>query len=112
MGISHYMHGQVCRLPSSAAAFPLRQTGGLNVRLAYTWSDPAAGRRLTQWADDSLRLLRPSAGERIYANFQTYEARNGPAAVYADNFSRLTAIKHKYDPENFFRRNSNIPPST
>ena len=109
MGVSHYMHGQVCRLAPSATAFPLRQTGGLNVRLAYTWNDPATGQRLTQWADESLRLLRPSADERIYANFQTYEARNGAAAVYAVNFSRLAEIKHKYDRENFFRRNSNIP---
>ncbi len=109
LGISHYMHGQVCRVAPSATAFPLRQAGGLNVRLAYTWNDPAAGQRLTQWANESLRLLRPSAEERIYANFQTYEARSGAAAVYGVNYSRLAAIKYKYDRENFFRRNSNIP---
>ncbi len=111
MGISHYMHGQVCRLVPSATAFPLRQTGGLNVRLAYTWNDPAKGQLLTQWADESLRLLRPSADERIYANFQTYEAKNGAAAVYSVNLARLAAIKNKYDPQNFFRRNSNIQPT-
>jgi hypothetical protein len=111
MGISHYMHGQVCRVAPTATAFPLRQAGGLNVRLAYTWNDPATGQRLTQWADESLRLLRPSADERIYANFQTYEAKSGAAAVYGVNFSRLADIKYKYDRENFFRRNSNIPPT-
>jgi hypothetical protein len=111
MGISHYMHGQVCRVAPGATAFPLRETGGLNVRLAYTWNDPVTGRRLTQWADESLRLLRPSAEERIYANFQTYEARGGAAAVYGVNFPRLAAIKYKYDRENFFRRNSNILPT-
>ncbi|HMJ66895.1 MAG TPA: BBE domain-containing protein, partial [Candidatus Binatia bacterium] len=63
----------------------------------------------TQWADESLRLLRPTADERIYANFQTYEARSGAAAVYGVNFSRLAAIKYKYDRDNFLRRNSNIP---
>jgi FAD/FMN-containing dehydrogenase len=111
MGISHYMHGQVCRMARSATAFPLREAGGLNVRLAYTWNDPATGQRLTQWADESLRLLRPSADERIYANFQTYEAKSSAAAVYGVNFSRLAGIKHKYDRDNFFRRNSNIPPT-
>jgi FAD/FMN-containing dehydrogenase len=111
MGISHYMHGQVCRLGPSATAFPLREAGGLNVRLAYTWNDPATGQRLKEWAGESLRLLRPSADERIYANFQTYEAKSGAAAVYAANFPRLAGIKRKYDPENFFRRNSNIAPS-
>jgi hypothetical protein len=111
MGISHYMHGQVCRVAPTATAFPLRQTGGLNVRLAYTWNDPATGHRLTQWADESVRMLRPSADERIYANFQTYEAARGAAAVYGVNFARLAGIKYKYDRDNFFRRNSNIPPT-
>jgi len=111
MGISHYMHGQVCRVAPSATAFPLREAGGLNVRLAYTWNDPATGQRLRQWADESLRLLRPSVNERIYANFQTYEASGGAAAVYSVNFARLARIKNKHDPQNFFRRNSNIPPT-
>jgi hypothetical protein len=111
MGISHYMHGQVCRVAPSATAFPLREAGGLNVRMAYTWSDAATGQRLIEWARESLRLLRPSADERIYANFQTYETSNGAAAVYGANFSRLADIKYKYDRENFFRRNSNIAPT-
>jgi len=110
LGISHYMHGEVCRPAPSATAFPLRQTGGLNVRLAYTWTDPATGQQLIGWADESLRLLRPKAEERIYANFQTYEARPGAAAVYGTNLTRLAGIKSKYDPTNFFRRNSNVLP--
>jgi hypothetical protein len=111
LGISHYMHGQVCRVAPTASAFPLRQPGGLNVRLAYTWNDPATGERVTEWADGSLRLLRPAADERIYANFQTYEATRGAAAVYGENYSRLARIKYKYDRENFFRRNSNVTPT-
>ena len=111
MGISHYMHGQVCRVAPNATAFPLRDAGGLNVRLAYTWSDPATGRRLKEWADESVRLLRPRADERIYANFQTYEASTGAAAVYSGNVARLAAVKREYDPQNFFRRNSNVPPA-
>lgn len=110
MGISHYMHGQVCRVAPTATAFPLRETGGMNVRLAYSWNDSARGQHLTEWANEALRLLRPSADERIYANFQTYEARSGAAAVYSVNYARLADIKYKYDRDNFFRRNSNIPP--
>jgi hypothetical protein len=111
MGISHYMHGQVCRVAPSATAFPLRQAGGLNVRLAYTWNDPATGQHLTQWANESMRLLRPSTDERIYANFQTYQAPSGAAAVYGPNTARLAGIKYKYDRENVFRRNSNVLPT-
>src|SRR6187200_1518232 len=91
--------GRLAGVAPTATAFPLRQAGGLNVRMAYTWNESETGRRLIQWADESLRLMRPSADERIYANFQTYEAGRGAAAVYGVNFSRLTGIKHKYDRE-------------
>jgi len=32
-------------------------------------------------------------------------------ASYKDNYERLTKIKHKYDPDNFFRVNQNIIPA-
>ena len=31
-------------------------------------------------------------------------------ATYGDNYDRLTALKGKYDPGNFFRVNQNIGP--
>jgi uncharacterized Rossmann fold enzyme len=32
-------------------------------------------------------------------------------AAYGDNYDRLTKVKHKYDPGNFFRVNQNIKPA-
>jgi FAD/FMN-containing dehydrogenase len=44
-------------------------------------------------------------------NFQLDEddASRLPAA-YGENFERLRRVKTRYDPDNFFRVNRNIPP--
>lgn len=111
MGLSHYMHGQVCRVALDATAFPHRQAHSVHLRLAYNWSDAQANKERFAWGDEWLRLLRPPADERIYANYQTYQTSDGSQSVYGANHARLLALKSKYDPTNFFRRNSNIEPA-
>src|SRR5262252_5648902 len=110
LGISHYMHGEVCRVRPDSTAFPLRQSGGLHIRINLDWKDSADAQRLMLWADEARRLLRPASGERIYANYQSYAGKDTPEAVFGSNYSRLVALKNKYDPTNFFRRNSNVEP--
>jgi hypothetical protein len=111
LGISHYMHGEVCRVTPDATAFPLRESGGVHIRINLDWNDSTAAQRLMPWADEACRLLRPPSGERIYANYQSYAGKGAAEAVFGSNLSRLVALKNKYDPTNFFRRNSNVEPS-
>ena len=110
LGITHYMHGEVCRVAPNATAFPLRQTGGCLIRFNLDWNDSAAAPRLMRWADDARRLLQASSGERIYANYQSHAGKGSAGAVYGSNLPRLAATKNKYDPDNVFRRNSNVEP--
>ena len=57
--------------------------------------------------------LQPYASEAGYVNYleadQEGAARIGRA--YGANYARLVALKDRYDPTNFFRRNQNIRPS-
>jgi hypothetical protein len=110
LGISHYMHGEVCRVKPDATAFPLRQSGGIHIRIGMGWNDSAEAQRLMTWTDEARRLLRPSSDERIYANYQSYAGKGTAEAVFGSNYSRLVALKNKYDPTNFFRRNPNVEP--
>jgi len=110
LGISHYMHGEVCRVKPDSTAFPLRQSGGIHIRIGMDWNDPAKARPFMLWADEARQLLRPSSSERIYANYQSYAGKGTAEAVFGSNYSRLVALKNKYDPTNFFRRNSNVEP--
>jgi FAD/FMN-containing dehydrogenase len=39
------------------------------------------------------------------------EGEDRVRASYRENYDRLVAIKHRYDPTNLFRVNQNIKPS-
>ena len=110
LGIDHYTHGEVCRPTPDATAFSLRRRGAVHIRISLAWQDSAASARLMPWADEASRLLRPSSGERIYANYQSYEGKGSAQAVFGANHLRLVALKNKYDSTNLFRRNSNVEP--
>lgn len=110
LGVTHYQHGEVCRVKPDATAFPLRQSGGIHIRIGVDWNDAAAARRLMPWTGETSRLLRPSPGQRIYANYQSHAGKGSAEAVFGSNLSRLVALKNTYDPANVFRRNSNVEP--
>ena len=50
-----------------------------------------------------------SAG--VYANFVNDEGDAGTTRTYGDRLARLTELKSKWDPTNFFRLNANISPN-
>ncbi len=111
LGLSHYMHGEVCRVKPDATAFPHRQAHSIHLRCAWTWNDPQHSDDRFARGEEWLRLLRPQTDERLYANYQTYTTKEGASSLFGPNHTRLLALKKKHDPENFFRRNANIAPA-
>lgn len=111
MGISHYMHGAVCRVKPDATAFELRRAGSVSAWMGAGWKDPAIANSCLSWVSQSSQLLRSVSGNRIYCNYQSYEGKGSAEAVFGGNLARLVGIKRKFDPTNFFHRNSNIKPA-
>jgi len=76
------------------------------------WEDPA---------EDEMRIAAPRRfaaamepfASGVYVNALADEAGGGGvrAAYYAATLERLTALKDRYDPQNVFHLNHNIPPS-
>jgi FAD/FMN-containing dehydrogenase len=108
MGLSHYMHGEVCRVEPDATAFPHRTADSVHLRVAFNWSDPADNEKRFAWGEEWLQQLRPKSDEQLYANYQTYETKAGSPSLFGPNYGRLLALKKKHDPDNVFRRNANI----
>jgi FAD/FMN-containing dehydrogenase len=53
------------------------------------------------------------AGSRGYVNFLAEQGTDDVRQAYGDErFARLVALKDRLDPNNLFRHNQNIPPTT
>jgi FAD/FMN-containing dehydrogenase len=74
--------------------------------------DPANNEKITQWTKDYYDAIHPYSAGGAYINFMMDEGEDRVKASYGDNYDRLVKIKTKYDPNNLFRVNQNIKPTT
>lgn len=75
-------------------------------------NDPANNEKITKWTKDYFDGMHPYSAGGAYVNFMMDEGQDRVRATYGDNYDRLSEIKAKYDPDNFFRINQNIHPKT
>jgi FAD/FMN-containing dehydrogenase len=108
IGIGHYMHGQICRVPVGAT--PLTRTSGqFTYFLDANWHNPARAVAAMAWVDDSWSAMRHSSSGG-YVNYLSSNSEESVRAAYRGNYQRLVALKRKYDPTNVFHLNRNIRP--
>jgi FAD/FMN-containing dehydrogenase len=76
------------------------------------WADPSEAERNITWVRDFDAVMAEYAEEGVYVNFVAEPSADAIKAGFgADKYARMVAVKDKYDPENLFRSNTNIPPS-
>jgi FAD/FMN-containing dehydrogenase len=111
----HHMGGAFGRVPEDDTPFPNR-SARYWLNIYGFWSDPADDERRTGWVRQFAADMEPHASGGLYLNFLGQErdpvaARTSALAVYGpDKLTRLVALKRRYDPDNVFRLNHNIPP--
>jgi FAD/FMN-containing dehydrogenase len=100
--------GAMARVPADATAFAHRDRpimAGVGCVYEHATDRPVHD----AWADRFAAALRGGPG--VYVNFLGDE---GPARVReaypGPTWDRLVEVKRRYDPDNLFRRNQNIPP--
>jgi FAD/FMN-containing dehydrogenase len=76
------------------------------------WDNPANDTKCISWARDLFQAAAPFATGGVYVNFMTQEEENRVRVAYGSNYDRLVKLKKKYDPNNLFRLNQNIPPAS
>jgi hypothetical protein len=101
--------GAMARVPADATAFAHRSSK-IMVNLAAFYEGPEDRLIREAWvADFEAALRQEDAG--AYVNFLGDEGEALVRDAYpGPTWDRLAAIKARYDPDNLFRRNQNIPP--
>jgi hypothetical protein len=88
-----------------------QRSEGFHFNLVAGWPPPDPERDShIAWVREGWELIAPYA-EGVYANFLSDEGDAGVESAFGDQRARLVALKDRYDPTNFFRLNTNIPPT-
>jgi FAD/FMN-containing dehydrogenase len=102
--------GAMARVPVEATAFAHRRSR-IMVNVAAFYDGPEDKLVRQAWIDEFVAALH-QGDNAAYVNFLADE---GPARVRdaypGSTWDRLAEIKARYDPENLFRLNQNIPPA-
>jgi FAD/FMN-containing dehydrogenase len=104
------LRGAAARVPVDATAFPHRAPQDDLLILAQ-WADPGRSDEITAWARGAFERLRPHLEDAVYVNNLGTEGGDRVRAAYGANHLRLAELKRRYDPENVFRLNHNVPPT-
>jgi FAD binding domain/Berberine and berberine like len=102
--------GAASRVPSDATAWAYRDAKWGQVMVGV---DPAASTAdaLKEWTIAYWEALHPHSMGGAYVNMMMEEGEDRIQATYRGNYERLAQVKRKYDPQNLFHVNQNIPPA-
>jgi FAD/FMN-containing dehydrogenase len=101
--------GAVSRVDDDATAFNNRHAGHAFNIVGVTRTQQGFDEE-REWARSFWSALEPHQTS-VYVNFLMEEGEERIREAYGpEKYDRLKALKRKYDPDNFFRINQNIPP--
>ncbi len=102
--------GAVARVGEDDTAFSHRGTA-FDYAVYSLWDDRRDEKRHMRWADEFGAAMQPfSTG--VYVNEMGDEGEARVRAAYNPRtWARLVELKRRYDPENLFPYNQNVPPS-
>ncbi len=102
--------GAMARVPVGATAFAHRHRRIL-ANVAAFYGVPADRNRHQAWVDSVAAALH-QGHDGAYVNFLGDEGPDRVRQAYpGPTWDRLVEVKRRYDPDNFFRLNQNIPPA-
>jgi FAD/FMN-containing dehydrogenase len=103
--------GALARVPSDATAFAHRNSK-IMANLAALYENQEEKSKHETWVAEFEKSIQQS-DKGVYVNFLADEGEARIRAAYpGSTWDRLREIKSRYDPDNFFFLNQNIPPAS
>jgi hypothetical protein len=106
-----YLGGVAGRVRASETAFGDRSAPFI-INLLADWSDATEDAENIAWVRKLFNSLRPAMKPGVYVNFMSGDEQDRVHEAYHERWERMVKIKTHYDPENFFRMNQNVLPSS
>ncbi|UCG01995.1 MAG: FAD-binding oxidoreductase [Candidatus Heimdallarchaeota archaeon] len=106
-----HLGGAVSRIDEDSTAYSHRNAS-YSLILNTAWIDPNESDKHIKWTRAFWDALQPFSVGGAYVNFQSYdEGEDRVKTTYGTaKLERLSKLKRKFDPQNFFRLNRNIKP--
>jgi FAD/FMN-containing dehydrogenase len=103
--------GAIGDVPDGETALPFRDAKWCYHCLTVWMPEMGPNEVHVKWAKDLAAALKPYTRPGVFLNFVADEGNERVRASYGPIYDRLVAVKDRYDPDNLFRLNQNIPPS-
>jgi FAD/FMN-containing dehydrogenase len=97
------------RIGADATAYPHRDANFV-MNVHTRWRDRDDEQTAIKWAREFFAATAPHATGGVYVNFMPEDETERVPGAYGSNYTRLAALKAKYDPDNLFRLNQNVEP--
>jgi FAD/FMN-containing dehydrogenase len=105
-----HLGGAAARVASDSTAYPHRESEYV-FNVHGRWDDADDDEKCIGWAREFHGAMAPFSTGGVYVNFLTEDETNRVPDAFGSCYKRLAELKKKYDPDNFFRLNQNIPPN-
>jgi hypothetical protein len=107
--VLEYYGGAAGRIPCDATAYPHRDLPW-DILFIAQWTDPSQTEAQREWARSGEDALRNFSANAHLLSTLDVESEAVIHTAFGANLRRLSTVKRKYDPGNFFRVNQNIRP--
>ena len=105
-----HFKGAMTRLDTGATAFANREDQW-DGDIIGQWTDSKEDEKNIAWTKKFWKDIEPLTHGGYVNHLGNDDGNDRVRSAYGPNYARLSSIKKKYDPENFFRMNNNILPA-